>query len=90
MTHDEFPGKLKTSIPRNQNHMLAGIKDDWQLLKIELLRQQENGNGIPEFKIYRASECNRRARNRAGQSQKSGRDRAYWRSSRNLIESRAV
>lgn len=26
MTHDEFPGKLNTSIPRNQNHMLAGKK----------------------------------------------------------------
>lgn len=90
MTHDEFPGKLKTSIPRNQNRMLAGKKDDWQLLKIELLRQQEIGNGIPEFKIYRASKCNRRARNTAAQSQKSGRDRVYGRSSRNLIESRAV
>lgn len=26
MIHDEFPGKLNTSIPRNQNHMLAGKK----------------------------------------------------------------
>lgn len=26
MIHDEFPGKLNASIPRNQNHMLAGKK----------------------------------------------------------------
>lgn len=44
MTHDEFPGKLNTSIPRNLNHMLAGKKDDCQFLEIELLRQQEPGN----------------------------------------------